>query len=57
MEFNMQVIKFKAKNGHVFYTPIPSTLAVGEIVKSMKYECQVELLNMTEEEFLALPVF
>jgi hypothetical protein len=53
----MQVIKFKAKNGHVFYTPIPSTLAVGEIVKSMKYECQVELLNMTEEEFLALPVF
>lgn len=51
----MKIIKYTDRNGHEFYNADYSPQLIGETIKRLDYRCSIELIEMTQEEYNAIP--
>lgn len=51
----MKVMRFTTKDGRQFYNADYCAGLIGETVTRLGYNCQIKLLEMTEQEYNAIP--
>lgn len=51
----MKVMRFTDKDGRQFHNADYCNELIGETVRRLNYQCQIEVIDMTEAEYCSIP--